>query len=374
MFLKNVLHLACISILLASCDRSNRETATEESPAATTIEQPMILVEDEQINQANMSLWQNTYQSLENLQNQLNTFDLSVDKFLADPTAQNLALTQNHWSNTAVTSRSYLFAKKLSFLAPSNFEYIRQLNFKIDAYPIQPGFIDAFGEHKFSGIVNDIGMPITRESLNAQHGLTDASEVMLGLYALEYILFGEDGTRQAEDFVKIHTLNREHLDKGFQTTSELANNRRRDLLNLQTKIIQADTAELVNYWEINGSAHRQWHNVKPENKMQAVHLTFEQVITQLLLEIVALEQPPENPFESHVSPATQRFSNEDKLRWLRMSYRAVNNMRGYLTEEQQSQYDKYRDDIDKTLETPDALSDLPSLYSKTKSLLDVLTM
>ena len=60
---------------------------------------------------------------------------------------------------------------------------------KIEAWPLSPGFLDSLANYPYSGIVNDYTIQITPEILEAQHMITDPSEISLGFHVLEYYAF-----------------------------------------------------------------------------------------------------------------------------------------------------------------------------------------
>ena len=59
----------------------------------------------------------------------------------------------------------------------------------IDAWPIEPGFLDSIPHYNHSGLVNDLTIQINSETLRQQHQITDDSEVALGYHVLEYYAF-----------------------------------------------------------------------------------------------------------------------------------------------------------------------------------------
>lgn len=70
------------------------------------------------------------------------------------------------------------------------------LIFRIDAWPMEPGFLDSLPRYPDSGIVNDYTLSISLKTLEEQHGITDTNEVSLGFHPLEYYAF----VRPLEDF------------------------------------------------------------------------------------------------------------------------------------------------------------------------------
>lgn len=90
----------------------------------------------------------------------------------------------------------------------------------VHQYPIAPGFLDSVQGYPASGLVHDISLPIRRDTLLQQHGLTDNSEATLGLHVLEFLLYGDTGERTAEDY------RRAQSGSAQLKVSELPQNRR----------------------------------------------------------------------------------------------------------------------------------------------------
>ncbi len=147
-----------------------------------------------------------------------------IESFLAEPTDENLILAQQAWNQT---HQSYV-AAKFGLLPPDG----RRLDYLIDAWPMQPGFLDTLPEYPASGVIGDSSIEITIDNLRQQHGITDDSEVSLGFHALEYLLF----SRPIADFTAL------------EKDPENKINRRRLALSLITQALEEDiktTAALV---------------------------------------------------------------------------------------------------------------------------------
>lgn len=120
---------------------------------------------------------------------------------------------------------------------------LNSLNYALNYWPILPGYIDAVGNYPDSGIVHDVNVTITPESLRQVHGQFDLSEVSLGFHVLEFLLWGENPDREslrpASDYQAIERLNADHIEAGL-SLEQLPNNRRRVLLNTLTEILIED--------------------------------------------------------------------------------------------------------------------------------------
>lgn len=114
----------------------------------------------------------------------------------------------------------------------------------IHSSPITPGYIDGIEGHPFSGLVNDITVPITAEAIRAQHQLYDLSEISTGLHVLEFLLWG----RQWQDYdprvlptqsQAIASIHKKHLPE----------QRRRALLGLLSTLLLEDSLALQQRWQ-----------------------------------------------------------------------------------------------------------------------------
>ena len=62
----------------------------------------------------------------------------------------------------------------------------------IDAWPMAPGYLDSLADYPGSGIVNDIALDISAETLRDQHQYTDDTEIALGFHVIEYYAFARE--------------------------------------------------------------------------------------------------------------------------------------------------------------------------------------
>lgn len=119
-------------------------------------------------------------------------------------------------------------------------ESSNDLLFQIDAWPIQPGYIDNLPEYPTSGIVFDETLEITPDNLLKQHGFSDDEEVVLGLHALELLLF----TRDISDFIV--TVDNASIKTRRRTLLQLMNNQLRSDAELIVAQSERFTMELEN--------------------------------------------------------------------------------------------------------------------------------
>ena len=75
------------------------------------------------------------------------------------------------------------------------------LHQRLNAWPIEAGYIDYLSDYPQSGIVNDLTLDISRETLIDQHGLLDEGSASIGFPVMEFLLWGEDGSRRLDEFI-----------------------------------------------------------------------------------------------------------------------------------------------------------------------------
>lgn len=174
--------------------------------------------------------------------------DTATSQFLDAPDLDKLVRAQRQWRETVAAIEHFHLFSRLGTVAPQDYQNLLRLQFNITAWPIQPGYLDALGDYPYSGIVFDVGMPLTAEALREQHGMTDSSDASLGLYAMEFLLFGEGNNRAPLAFQPITVLSEVHKIDGYSHVDELPRNRRRALLRLQAQLLVEDITLLHKLW------------------------------------------------------------------------------------------------------------------------------
>ncbi|MEX0943016.1 MAG: imelysin family protein [Pseudomonadales bacterium] len=147
----------------------------------------------------------------------LDNLSLALVAFLAEPDPESRQTLQQAW-----LAAHNQFSRTLPLI---RIHEVNRSLFSIDAWPIEPGFLDSLPEYQDSGIINDFTLTISRETLIGQHGFTDPSEASLGFHPLEYYAFA----RPIEDFVPttLESLEADVIERRRQlvmiVTTELAN-------------------------------------------------------------------------------------------------------------------------------------------------------
>jgi len=215
----------------------------------------------------------------------------SIDIFLSQPNKDTLNSAQQAWKILDAIEQELAFIHPLIQSDSGSLDMVRATIARTSAQPIQPGYLDRVGAYAYSGLVYDIGVELTRENLRQQHQLTDEEEVLLGIYALEFMLFGENGSRAARDYQAKAQLDNKAQDAGLEDINELPENRRRRLLQLQSNILAADTITLLKTLRDSKkrSAKKQWLALSDQEKVSAVRNTLRHTLTQALIELSNLE-------------------------------------------------------------------------------------
>jgi uncharacterized iron-regulated protein len=165
---------------------------------------------------------------------------------------ENLSLSKQAWLNAhsayELTTLHRYFATQL--LGEQNSLALMQIQYKINHWPIIPGYIDYVNGYPDSGIVHDINVNLDVNSLREQHGTFDISEVTLGFHVIEFLLWGNDSDavpRPADDFDAVLELTPEEKESGY-FLEQLSNNRRRLFLSIATGTLVKDFRALQSLW------------------------------------------------------------------------------------------------------------------------------
>lgn len=269
-------------LLIAACGKKDQEIAEEtqarEEPPSVTATHDLDLLAAETWWSQGGEVLARSLQSARDLQH-------ICSDFLDEPDAQKLLLAQQAWQKTALAYRSFYAYHYVGLSEPQAFHILSEVDYRIAAWPVQPGSLDSFGSYLYSGLVHDIGNPLTMENLLTLHGQIDSENATLGLFAIEFMLYGEEGTRKVDDYVRQVIVDAEHKERGFNSPSELPNNRRRMLLTLQTGKLVDDLALLVNSWSAPNVTSQvyAWHSLDDSEKYQVLAAALEQGLAQLLV-------------------------------------------------------------------------------------------
>lgn len=131
--------------------------------------------------------------------------DHALSKLLYAPNDETLATARSAWRVAYDRYLATLIYARLSLQDPEEWLQqgigYQQTLVQLDAWPIEPGYIDYVPDYPFSGIVNDLALPLSRESLLGEHLLSAQSAASIGFHPLEFMLWSVDGLRPWQDFV-----------------------------------------------------------------------------------------------------------------------------------------------------------------------------
>ncbi len=185
--------------------------------------------------------------------------------------------------------------------ASKGIDYQRTITL-LDSWPIEGGYIDYLPGYPFSGIVNDLTLPLNEANLLAQHGFSDPTYASLGYHALEFMLWGADGERPPRDFLPQENTapvlagsdeesvsTNPEADSGYAdlpvTASTVQNhNRRRQYVQLVSEQLQKHLHRLQRRWEpSNGYYAGLLQHSRPEQVLNASLLATQLLLSEDLL-------------------------------------------------------------------------------------------
>ena len=280
---------ALMTALLLGCDSGDDSAIEKPTTSHTQVgEAQLSEAERQRISAASLKAWKAADPVLTAAVDNAQQLHVAVNNLLKAPTAEALSAARHHWRETALTYQPFNLYGSLAELQPEQFHQLRQLIYAIAARPIQPGYLDNFGPYTYSGLVHDIGITISPETLREQHGMTDAQDAALGLYAVQFMLFGYSDAepRQVADFVT-QELTAEQRQQGFNNEEELPENRRRQLVRTEAQLLVDDLQRLQQLWQLNtdGSLAEIFTAYSPLQQhslwVRAARLELSEIITEL---------------------------------------------------------------------------------------------
>lgn len=186
------------TLFLAACDDTNRHS--DEQP----LSQNSDLHELPDSSSFASHLGLTAYTNMSMASQRAQELDAKIAALLHTPTKASLDAAREAWRAAYDAYLYTLYFSKLPLTDPvewtkQNIDY-KQTLITLDSWPVEGGYIDYVPGYPFSGIVNDLTLKLSEESLLAQHGFSDPTSASLGYHALEFMLWGVDGKRSARDF------------------------------------------------------------------------------------------------------------------------------------------------------------------------------
>lgn len=278
-----------LMFIVASC--SNKDSVTAPSPEAP----PAHIATDDAVQ--NPALAELTQKLLAQALEASLTLQQSITELLASHTLESLTKAQQAWYQAAERIEAFYVFSRLGAPSTSVYPLLLDYQYNLSAWPIEPGYLDAYGDHPYSGLVFDIGIPLTAELLRQQHGLTSEGDATLGIYALEFLIFGENNNRGPLLFQPITGLNKQHQAAGYEHVAELPRNRRRQLLQLQADLLVEDVKQLQSYWQTHAPR-------VSDDRFQRAALAM---ATEQIIEVAQQQKPRES------EPLPQRLRRGQQL-------------------------------------------------------------
>ncbi|MDO6746374.1 imelysin family protein [Gilvimarinus sp. 1_MG-2023] len=238
----SLLAVSLCCTLLLGCERQTAPVPMDTPPAPES-EHRQAPTTAAQLNQLSEQLRQHTLTATTDLSQACQTLQQRVEAFLESPKDSGLAAAQAQWHTLHAAVHLTNLTLGMAESNPNLFaQLVRDIKY-IHQTPIAPGFLDSVEGYPVSGLAHDVTLPIHRDTLLTQHGLTDDSEATIGLHVVEFLLYADDGQRTAQEYQQ------KHQSDGQLKVSELPQNRRRTLLELTTRLTCDSIEKLASHWQ-----------------------------------------------------------------------------------------------------------------------------
>lgn len=228
--------------------------------------------------------------------------DAALAIFLYTPNQETLTAAQAAWRNAYDAFLRTLMYAKLPVHEPAEWrrenKSYAQLLLLIDTWPIEGGYVDHVPGYPFSGIVNDLTLQINADTLLNQHGFADQSYASLGFHVIEFMLWGQEGTRTPSDFSpqdntapvidenpQAEAQNRLLVENVDELNIKVQNHhRRRQFIQLVSEQLQKHLQQLQQRWEPSkGYYAQQWQATTPKQKVSALLQATQLLISDEIL-------------------------------------------------------------------------------------------
>jgi hypothetical protein len=311
--------LIAASFAVSSCDSSNTQDDLPPSAivdeASSSISLPLVEPDSQ-----SLSFWQSQQNLLTTARKQAKTLQKQIDALLNEPSESALEQCKAQWLRLVDAVEPLALIGYLAGGIQSaawqnvarNFDFIAQ-------WPAQLGYLDDDGHHGKTGLIFDLDTAITAEVLRQQHGLTQAEDATLGVYPIGLLLFGPKGHRSANEFLAISVLSDQDREMGFENVSELATNRRRELLRLQAQLILENIADLSANWkrrDRNSAINALNQGSYSEQRHRYLAAALE-LVTRQVFELRTMPEDQRTiPEDQRTMPEDQIGESEDYDLWL----------------------------------------------------------
>lgn len=167
----------------------------------------------------------------------------SIDAFLAAPSQAGLEDARKAW----LAAREFYLPTEVYRFYSGPIDDAQGPEPRINAWPIDEGYIDFVKGKAKSGFVNNPKIAITKEKLKSLNERGGEENISTGWHAIEFLLWGQDqnakgpGDRQFTDFVDGKAPNAD---------------RRRQFMKVVTELLIEDLESVTQQWQANGNNFR----------------------------------------------------------------------------------------------------------------------
>ncbi len=245
------LSLSFAILSLTGCDKQE-STSSTTTPSA--VESVVTSPATESLQQLSKLSFRNTTELL-HLSHKLH---IEIANFLKSPSEQELKKAQQAYDSLLLQWAQSLPFVYMTALTNNGAPLVN----RIEKLPILPGYLDQIPDYPFSGLVHDIMVPIDATSLTLLHTPHNDEQVIFGLSALEFLLYDHFNSDHYKKFVTQTELLSKEVNEDIRV-DQLPNNRRRDLLKLQSDQLVKDLSEL----------HKRWQPMEGEDTKKFIMLT-----------------------------------------------------------------------------------------------------
>ena len=165
-----------------------------------------------------------------------------VKAFLDDPTEENLKGAKAAWLKArepyGQTEAYRFYGGPIDFVNQET--GIEGPESRLNSWPLDEAYIDYVRDNPHSGIVNNLEIELTEESLVKRNIAEDEDTISTGYHAIEFLLWGQDfnadtpGNRPTSDYEK----------------GDPIKERRRQYLQIVTDLLVKDLKSLVEQWRL----------------------------------------------------------------------------------------------------------------------------
>ncbi len=307
--------LCCLMLLGCSRDDPSAPTSMSVNETAVTSDIPDLdLMLEGSVRELVRGYLQQIDLDFNEVESNLELLQNELALFIESPNTGSMDNVRASWLRThsafELTSLHRYFAGIV--VAEQESLALFQLQYRINHWPILPGYIDYVEGYSDSGIVHDITVVLDVPGLQAQHGVFELAEATLGFHVLEYLVWGENqqqnALRPASDYEPLMQLTAEQIDGGLEL-AHLSNNRRRQFVVVVSDALLEDFQSSQLLWNQGSIPFRD--NLDSMSGSQLLSLLMEAMTTMLTEELLVRSLYPllngeyESSIQSPFSNSTQ---------------------------------------------------------------------